>query len=613
MQGIAQKLFLERSLGRLTLDSKSEAPWPLLDKMLRFKCVNYVDISLAYHILGKYGDEKIAALICHLSMASRYGHVCVKIEEACIQPHPAEIWVAEEALESSEVVSLMDYERLYAFILEGTKGLSSSLLCEVEKSAYGAPIYKHKNNFYLHKYWHLETTLLKGFVEHFKDSHLHFPVNTQVIDKKVDELVLQNKLLPEQALAILQVVKSSLTLITGGPGTGKTYTAGFLLRILWESLEAEGQANFKVALAAPTGKAASNLEESIRKALKGLEGFPSVKGQTLHQLLGIRKNRNSSNQMALLTADLILVDESSMIDLEMMGKLLAAVKPGARLVLLGDRYQLPSVEAGAVFADFITYFLSSGSFSPVIELKTCLRAELKGIVDLADSIKRGDSDVTLKSLETTSEGTRLVKFEDRLTIKEQQKCLLNYVFPYFPLVSKLPDDPFELLKLFAKFRVLVPMRKGLLGVDALNMLIFQKMREKMASAYYVVPIIVMENDYRQNLFNGEVGVLIKDQNDEYAIFASRESENQVRKIPLLMMPYFEYAYCLSVHKSQGSEFDHVVLVLSDGVQSFGKEALYTGVTRAKRRLEIWSSSDILIEMMGNVGLRRSGIVDRLSA
>ena len=170
----------------------------------------------------------------------------------------------------------------------------------------------------------------------------------------------------------------------------------------------------------------------------------------------------------------------------------------------------------------------------------------------------------------------------------------------------------DLLEQFSRFRILTPMRNGPFGVDALNSIILQTMSGKTSlNGCFIAPIMVMQNDYRLGLFNGEMGLIVKERETEFALFSSRDSGQKFRKIPVILMPRFEYVYCLSVHKSQGSEFDHVVLLLPDGTQSFGREALYTGVTRAKRRLEIWSSPQVLSQMMKQRSVRESGVIKRL--
>lgn len=611
--GRAQKLFAERTENKEITETSQESYWPLLRKMLSAQCVGYVDFALAGQLLGKTADEALAVFICHLSMSVRRGHICIRIENNTIIPNPADIWVAEDSQEHAPLTNLSDMNVLRQLICQGAKEIAASSLCctkEVENER-GAitPICKNGHRYYLQRYWALETQCLEHLQYHFLNEAATPAKNIPYhqVEEQVANLSAQGKLLPEQAQAILVASQSLLTLITGGPGTGKTYTAGLLLRTIWESVPPEERGNFQIALAAPTGKAAANLEASIRRALASVEGFPPVVAQTLHQLLKISKNARRKQPEPLM-ADLILVDESSMIDMSLMSQLFQAIKPGSRLVLLGDRHQLPSVDAGAIFADLISCFESNEKRQiGVAKLKTCLRAELKGIIDLAACVNAGNEKGGVALLDESSNGIHRIAWEANLSGKLQQKRLLTHVIPHFPVITHLPQDPWTVLEQFSRFRLLTPMRKGLLGVESLNSAIFQAMQHKMCCVF---PIIVMKNDYRLGLFNGEVGLLVKEHNQEFALFASRESAKEVRRIPRLLMPHFEYAYCLSIHKSQGSEFDHVVLLLPEGAQCFGREALYTGITRAKKQLEIWGPDEILKRMIGSVGLRQSGVIER---
>ena len=611
MTGIAQKLFFERSAKSLSGEAKKASTWPFLEEMLNKKCLGFVDYAIAEHLLIMGDDESLATLICHLSMAARRGHVCVKIHNEKIQPSPEDIWVVDDP-ESSGDITALEYAQLSSLIFKGCKEIKFPLISlgsEVN-SAILTPVVKNQDFFYLHRFWHFETLFLKTIQQKLSDKQSLIPLDQDKVVNRIDMLLSENKLLKEQAEAILIATQSPLTLITGGPGTGKTYTAGLLLRTIWEALDKESKSEFKISLTAPTGKAAANLQASIQNALSGEDGFPQLKAQTLHQLLGIKKHMRDQHPL-FLTADLILVDESSMIDIRLMGQLFSAIKPGARLIMLGDRHQLPSIEAGSLFTDLINFFAHKQS--SVVELKTCLRAELKSIIDLADQIKLGNDEHVLSLLESDQEGIKLVKLEQEMSVNEQQKRLLGYAIPQFPLVRTFPEDPSDLLKQFSRFRILSPMRKGALGVDALNVLIYQAMLVKAQGGCFIAPIMVTKNDYDLALFNGEVGLILKERDQEFALFASRELGAGFRQIPLLLMPSFEYAYCLSVHKSQGSEFEHVALILPEGTQTFGREALYTGVTRAKRSLEVWSQPLILSQMIKLTSVRQSGVVERLSS
>lgn len=386
------------------------------------------------------------------------------------------------------------------------------------------PLCAYQGKVYFQKNFVFEST----FVHHYA----RISSSTPVYHMEITEL---DGLQPEQQTALLAAAKSSLTLITGGPGTGKTYTASRLIKAI--------QGHPKIILAAPTGKAASHLQKTL-----GLD----VPAKTLHAWL---------SKSSLLEADLIVVDEASMIDVQMMARLFAAVPSGARLVLLGDKYQLPPVESGGVFADLCAFHPNT------VELKTCLRTDLKEIIDLAVSVKAGDN------------------------ILEHSNRLVGDPLHY--LMQEISKDP--------NFRVLSPLRHGPFGVETLNALIYKTL------PFGPIPIIITANDYKLELFNGETGVLHRQSKEgplkvgDYALFANG------RRVPALLLPRYEYAYCMSVHKSQGSEFERVFLLLPDGAEKFGREVLYTGITRAKKELRFWGKDEIILQILQKECRRLSGV------
>lgn len=320
------------------------------------------------------------------------------------------------------------------------------------------------------------------------------------------------------------------------------------------------------------------MEQSLNK-LFPLKPF---KASTLHALLNIRESVKKREE--LLSADLIIVDESSMIDLHVLNRLLASVKPGARLILIGDPHQLAPVESGSLFSDLVAYArpLPNGP----VELKTCLRTELRSLVQVANAIKTGYTHELLQLLESKQEG---IAYRD--LPEEGQKKLVEEAIPHF-----LPPDfssPQQLLTHFNRFRLLSPFRKGPYGVESLNRLLAK------ACTHTPLPIILTRSDRRLGLFNGEMGVLLSD----CALFPAENGE--VRRLSPLLLPPYEYAFCLSVYKAQGSEFDEVWVVLPEGSEYFGREVLYTAVTRARRKIQIWGSHTVIANTCARRAVRTS--------
>ncbi|MDN3506108.1 MAG: AAA family ATPase [Simkaniaceae bacterium] len=328
---------------------------------------------------------------------------------------------------------------------------------------------------------------------------------------------------------------TNLSIITGGPGTGKTYTATQIIQ----------EAKTKTIVAAPTGKAAAHLLSKI--------DLP-IKGGTLHSLLTDEP----------LDAELIIVDECSMIDPILFARLLSSTPTDATLILMGDVHQLPAVEGGSVFKDLI----DSGKI-PTTTLTKCHRSDQKEILDLATAI-----------LNNTTSDIRNI----HLGFSQN-----NIEKIYQNLWSHVKD------KDFSTFRILSTLRKGPLGTDALNRFLYEKFSP--AENY---PILITRNDKKTGLSNGETGLL----SNNIATFGDLQ-------IPKSQLPPFEYAYCISVHKSQGSEYDDVLLLVPDGSESFGKEVLYTAVTRAKHTLHIDGSLAPIISALTSSTTRLSGISSKL--
>lgn len=638
--GLAQKLFIERGgkpFKAITKRSVSHPCWPQIDRMLAQGCIAYIDYALAERLLRDHPltGQEVAAFLCHLSIAARTGHLCIEVNTEGVSPFPAHTWLSDGDDDSSSGTdtgppSPAEWQAITDLIIRGASMLPQGLVTEVSHRCPppSTPICRFGRSFYFQRYWLYETLFLKHFQEIAKTPPtLTFDLTT--MQNQIQALEEANKLLPEQAKAILAACTNGFTVICGGPGTGKTYTAGNLIKIFWMALSSEQQQNCEIALAAPTGKAAANLQKSLCLATDQAKGLATLKAKTLHTLLGIRQHGPQRDTAAnALTADLIIVDESSMIDVSLMAQLLATIKPGARLIFLGDQHQLPPVAAGTLFSDIIQHLLAH-SPQQLARLHTCLRMELKSIIDFADTINRGDSDSAIHALNasTPSSGiSRLSLLEANVNTKTAQNALIEQVIPYFHRPSLLKEDFRYLLNAYQHFRILSPLRKGPFGIEELNQLIYAHLtKKKRPHLWFAAPIMLVHNDHQLELFNGETGVLVRHgdssdphhlslQEEDFALFPSRNGDDPhaIRKLPALILPKYEYAYCLSVHKSQGSEFDHVLLIMPDGAERFGREVLYTAATRARKKLEVCGSDAVLRAAMERKTCRLSGIVQRLA-
>lgn len=615
--------------------NKAGTSWKVLQSLVDSGHLSSIDVSLAQELLGVDvpEQEEAAALICHLSLAARRGHLCIAINGDEVFPDPRSVWNENRysekgCLPDEDAPELL--QQVVRLIINGAEKLSQQILTVLQEEerailAVQTPLCCMSNRFYFQKYWYYETLFLQHYRE-FISQPPQICLDKARIYERVKLLEQSSNLLSDQSKAILNACEYTLTIICGGPGTGKTYTAGMLIRILWDALDEEQQAKFQIALAAPTGKAAANLQKSLQRATKGLGELANLQSTTLHALLGI-KGSGAFTETKILGHDLVIVDESSMVDVRLMAALFAAMKPGARLILLGDGHQLPAVEAGSLFADFVACEMNAES-SKVSCLNKCLRAELQGILDVAAAVNLGDIKRVFQLFDQGAEGIERLAFHANFkTDMSIARELCNYAFGCYNMQGVDKLQPQELLNHFNTFRLLSPLRKGVFGVEEINRLINQKVKTSLfaqgnTSCKLIAPIMLLKNDRRLELFNGEVGVLVRPNYNvglgdfdfvcgDFALFWGKDGE--VKRVPALLLPPFEYAYCLSVHKSQGSEFEHLLLLLPPGSESFGRELLYTAVTRARRKLTLWADDAVLQATVQRNSHRLSGIPARLQA
>ena len=411
-----------------------------------------------------------------------------------------------------------------------------------------------------------------------------------------------------QRQAVELARQRALAIVYGGPGTGKTTTVVAMLAALLQ--EAPAEAMPAVALAAPTGKAAMRLGEAVGRSLSRLNlservarAIPTV-ATTLHRLLGVRRGSSSfvHNADNPLPWDVVVVDEASMVDLAMMCKLTLAIKPGARLILLGDKDQLASVESGAVLADLIASLPEN-----TVELTTTYRFE-EGIASLAEAIRAGQGQRAWQLLcQGTAESVALLGEEG---LDELDR---RYGEIFAELASLESCDAQRALTLFGRFRVLSALQHGPRGVAALN----KRVELALASRGFAVrpgtwyhgrPVLITRNDYGLGLFNGDTGVCLRHgEGGELRVWFER-AEGGLCSFAPSRLPECQTVYAMTVHKSQGSEFDEVAVVLPrEDSRVLGRELLYTAVTRARKRVSLLVSEDVLHLTLSRAIRRHSGL------
>ncbi len=517
-------------------------------KFIEAEIIKPIDLQLANHLAGDASPD-VKAFFIHLSITMRRGHVCIE-RSAEIRP----IWELVETDKELNPITPQEWQNIESLVRQGMDNIPSTLAQNPsdQEPLNLNPIVLNGSKIYTQRTWLAETRFLKR-LNAFQNCGPGCQLTSSDIQKKITEHQLENLLLAEQKQAILNS-HAPLSLIAGGPGTGKTYTAGWMVRILAELLEEKLGHRPTIALAAPTGKAALHLEKSLQRVGGNLA---HCKGETLHTLLS----------KLPLHADLIVVDEASMIDLEWMNKLLKEISANSRLILIGDPHQLPPVGMGSIFVDMIHRM-------PHTSLEKCLRTDIQSIVQYASAIKQGEYQPWDKEYPLDDPQTLIAQ-----CVHHYKKC-------------RTAED-------FFHFKVLTPFSKGPFGTEQLNQKILQALGKQ-----ETIPILITKNDYELEVFNGEQALWIPSRG---VVQLPKRSGEGIREIPFSLIGAYELGYCLSIHKSQGSEYSHVIVVFPEGAQIFGREALYTAVTRAKRELEIYSPPHVLQQTIQRSNRRYSGL------
>ncbi|HEX7340140.1 MAG TPA: exodeoxyribonuclease V subunit alpha, partial [Rhodanobacteraceae bacterium] len=447
-----------------------------------------------------------------------------------------------------------------------------------------------------------------------------------------------------QAVAVATGLLSRLAVITGGPGTGKTTTVLWLLLALLDQAEAAGQPAPRIALAAPTGKAAARMSQSIAQRLPAMGLAPAVcehlaiQASTIHRLLGMRarSSRFRHDRHYPLDVDVLVLDEASMIDLPLMAKLLDALPERARLVLLGDRDQLASVEAGNVLAGICAaaddgglsvsraalLHAATGFDLPVSSAPGALADCVIGLRDshrfkadgglgrLAAWVRDGQADEVVRGLHDEA----FAGVSHVTTIQPAAHVLQHTTGRFAALAACV--TPREALDQAGRLRVLTALREGPAGCVTLNAALEAALRQgahwPSRTAWYPGRLVmVTENAPESGLFNGDIGIAMVDGKGGMGVHFETV-EGGTRSFPVQALPAHETAFAMTIHKSQGSEFDDVILVLPpNDARVLGRELLYTGLTRAREHVQLVGTDKVIAAAVARSTRRYSGLAERL--
>ena len=608
----------------------------VLDQLYNSGIVSAIDIHFASLLsrlagINGFGVSLAASLV---SSYTRQGHICLDLSTVAGE----ELLKKDNGTGSVVCPELNDWcEQLRETAVVGNPGEYKPLILD------------DRSRLYLFRYWQYQEELADSIRRRIQDTsgdnnigHLKeelrrfFPVNV------AEEINWQS-------VAAFLALRKRFCVISGGPGTGKTSIVGKILTLLLQQAESE---RLRIALIAPTGKAAAKLQEAIRSAKTKLSNPESImeaipeEASTIHRLLRsipdspyFRYNTNNT-----LPVDVVVVDEASMVDLALMSKLIQALPLQARIILLGDKNQLASVEAGAVLGDicdtgtehgfspsFCTDYKDATGYTITVEQKGLLESEMQDCIIQLKKNYRFSRDSGIKAVSdavNAGDGDRAIQHV-------KNKVFEDITWTNLPSPNDLPNflkasilqgygdylrarNPFEVFQRFERFQIICALRDGPFGVTTLNTVAENILKEEglinpSRKWYLGRPVLITKNDYALQLFNGDMGIALSDPsvNNELRVFFPA-SNGMVKKFHPLRLPEHETVYAMTVHKSQGSEFDTVLLILPDRESPvLTRELIYTGITRAKKSVAIWGDEHVFRTAVSRYIKRTSGLRDTL--
>ena len=604
---------------------------PELDAMRAAGVLSALDVSFARTTARLYGEQDAHVLLAAalVSERVRHGHVCLDLRA-----------IADLELRADGDETAPAFEWAPSAPRVFTRALSKSPMVGMAGDGSTPLVLDRAGRLYLRRYWEHEEAVAGALRER---AFAEEAIDPDVLERGLDRLfgAAAGGTPDLQREAARMAVRRRLAVISGGPGTGKTSTVVKILALLVEQRPA-----LRIRLMAPTGKAAARLTEAIERAKEALDVDADVRARipeeatTIHRALGTIRDRNTRfrhDARRPLAADLVLVDEASMVDLALFRRLLDALPEPARLILLGDRDQLASVEAGAVLGDIcgvgadppargrprrqLALFDAAGDGEPRSPLSACIVHLTRsfryggesGIGALARAIRAGDGQGAVAVLhdERHPDVTRVAPPPPDVLGDVLEREVVERYGAYLA-----EQGAAARLRAFESFRVLCAHRRGPWGVEAISARIETALRaagllpEGTAVQYPGRPILVTRNDYEVGLFNGDVGLIEEDEQGLRAWFVA--PDGTARTLATARLPAHETVFAMTVHKSQGSEMDHVAVILPpDASPVLTRELLYTAVTRARRSVTVHATEASVESTIRSRIHRASGLRDAL--
>jgi exodeoxyribonuclease V alpha subunit len=583
-----------------------EAPWRALDR------------ALARWVVAHGGDDRVAAVAAWASYAESLGDTALKLDTydpRIDMPEWSAAAIAE--LRSSPLVG--DGQRSTPFVIDA------------------------EARFFLWRNYAHEGAIAGLLRSRLKpaprdaDAAMTDAIDTLFNADRSDAVQAQRA-------AVAAVVGQRLFVLTGGPGTGKTTTVLKMLLMLQQVSQQEtGSGPLSIALAAPTGKAAQRLLQSLRQGRQALASqlpdswnaallaIPDAEAQTLHRLLGFSPQRNTYARCAddPIGADIVVVDEASMIDLAMLHALLAALRPEACLILVGDADQLTSVAAGSVLQDLVQTLEQSHSHQ-VVRLRHSFRAA-RHLLAVNEAVRQGDAPALRAALAASEGNARLHLVGEAAGLRRlsgqwaddlaEQNLRSADVNAQIDAAATAIQHPLTVLRRLLRQQVLCALREGDSGAVAIGRSIERRLRLHWGVAperswYPGRAVMITRNDYAAGLYNGDIGLALEGRDGQLRVwFEAHDADDapMARGFAPTTLPEHESAFAITIHKSQGSEYDRVAVVLPAHAEHriLTRQLLYTALSRARQSVEIWGSDAAVQAALNQVAIRHGGLASRL--
>ncbi|AKZ66078.1 exodeoxyribonuclease V subunit alpha [Candidatus Palibaumannia cicadellinicola] len=533
----------------------------------------------------------------------------------------------------------------------------------VSDGLYSTPLVLDNNMLYLHRLWQYECTIANFFNRPLMI--INNQINYKLVSTVLDSIFSKNNhnhIMNWQKIAIAIAITSKVALISGGPGTGKTNTLAKLLvaLLLINTDSTNYSARLRIIITTPNSQMISRLREYIMLSMNNLILDNSLRNKIVYQIMSIprllgvlpnskRMRYNCDNK---LNVDILIIDDASMIDLQMMANIINAIPNQTKVIFFGDYYQLASVETGAVFRDICKFADTSGYSeirsqylvsltscrkifyrsennyrqNKIADIFCCLRTNYRfkdssGISHLANAIKAGNIKDTIALLNSIKYPE--INYIPRSNKNDYKNMVDDFVtgYQYYLKLVHQGKSHHKILEYFNKYRILAVLREGQFGVNNLNssiehaLICYGLIKKTISFSCYVgQPIIIMRNSPLLELYNGDIGIVLLDSKHTRLLAYFPLYDGTIKTVPINCLPKYETAFTITVHQSIGSEFTNTALVLPDNILPvLTRELLYTGVTRACKNLSIYAphNKEVLVHTINSTINRRSGLKEKL--